>query len=251
MAQLPENFRPYAAASNVLAVIQRARSRNLPESINNDFLRIAGVPEIVFGRVMQVLRFLNLVHEDGRPTETFQALAAATDTDYRQLLENTVRDAYRIEFSMVDPGQDPQAKIINAFQPYQPRSQIHRMVMLFLGLCREAGIPVLDAPRQRRMKESTVRRSRVTTGERSSGLRESSTTKIPERIVVPQSPQDVLFSLTVDDASLLDKENLKRVWDAIFEVQWAKALSRKQARESAEETSAETQTEIQNMEEEE
>lgn len=153
-----EQFRPYAAPSNIIAVISRARTRNLPETINNEFLRIAGVPEVVFGRVMQALRFLNLVHKDGRPTESLEALAGSKEAEYHELLGTVVRDAYRAEFSLIDPGQDPQPAILDAFRPYQPRSQTSRMVMLFMSLCREAGIPILDVPRQRSMSSVKSRK---------------------------------------------------------------------------------------------
>ena len=64
-----DNFRPYASPVNIIAVLTRVRTRNLPNPLNNDFLRIAGVTEASYGRVTQALRFMNLVHEDEKPTE--------------------------------------------------------------------------------------------------------------------------------------------------------------------------------------
>src|SRR5437867_9344824 len=155
---LDADFRPYGATANVIAVIERTRTRNLPETISNDFLGLTGIPEIVYGRVRQALEFLELVHEDGRPTSKLESLAKAADSEYSQILAACIREAYRDDFQRIDPGQDNQVQIIEAFRRYQPRSQTSRMVMLFLGLCRNAGIPVMDAPRERKMQSSGQRR---------------------------------------------------------------------------------------------
>ena len=151
--------RPYASPSNVIGVLNRARSRNLPEYISNDFLRLSDVPESVFGRVMQALQFLGMVTDEGQPSETLRAISAAPDAQCRELLGGSIRKAYAEDFERVDPSQDSQSKIQDAFTPYQPRSQTQRMVILFLSLCREAGIQVLDVPRERKM-QTTSRESR-------------------------------------------------------------------------------------------
>jgi hypothetical protein len=226
MAERTEQFRPYAAPANVIGVFNRARTLNLPEIINNNFLRISGVPEGAWYKVMQALQFLGLIHEDGRPTETFDGLAGATDSRYKELLENVVREAYRAEFTVVDPGQDPQPRIVDAFRPYKPRSQTNRMVILFQGLCREAGIPVLDAPRERRMREPQAKRPKSTVEKRSIGV----PTKriISERTIVPTT-SGVLFGVTEDDVAVLGEAEFNEVWTALGKVARARAQAKRQA----------------------
>ena len=58
----PEMRRPYAPTSNVIAVIQRGRSRNLPDRVDDDFLNLAGVNTTgsIGRRVSFALRFLGL-----------------------------------------------------------------------------------------------------------------------------------------------------------------------------------------------
>src|SRR6266851_8083934 len=150
--------RPYAPTANVISVINRVRTRNLPDVVNNDFLRIAGISDLLFGRAMQAIHFLSLVEPDGRPSDKLRALASAPEAEYRELLAGIVRDAYADDFKSVDPSKDGQGQIVDAFRKYEPRSQTTRMVMLFLGLCREAGIPVKDSPRDRGMQTSQGRR---------------------------------------------------------------------------------------------
>jgi len=160
------DFRPYAATANVLAVIERCRTRNLPETLTHDFLGLTGIPEVVYGRVWQALKFLDLVHDDGRPTDHLQALAKAPDAELPQVLAACIREAYREDFDRVDPERDGQTVIIDAFRRYQPRSQTSRMVMLFLGLCRAGGIPIIDAPRERKMQTVDSQRKQASAGAR-------------------------------------------------------------------------------------
>jgi hypothetical protein len=140
--------RPYAAPSNVIDILKRLRSRNLPDRIDADYLRAAGVPDGSIYRVVFALKFLGLV-EDDMPTSDLRSIATSTDEEYRGILERLVRTAYRDVFEVVDPAEDGADKIANLFRRYVPASQRDRMVVFFLGMCREAGIPTLDAPRQR------------------------------------------------------------------------------------------------------
>lgn len=230
-----DSFRPYAAAANIKAVLQRARTRNLPEIVNNDFLRIVGIPEIVYGRVMQALRFLGLIQEDGTPTDKFEAIAGSTDDQYRELLDKVVREAYRKEFEMVDPSKDPQSKVRDAFRRFQPRSQTNRMVMLFLSLCREAGIGVLDAPRLRRMQEFVTAKPSKAKDEE----------KLENRRIVPPHRQGawelrtqagMLMGVTEDDVAALTDDEFKEVWSALGKVAQARARAKKRVIEQGGET---------------
>jgi len=207
-------------------LIDRARTRNLPEVINNDLLRIAGVPEGAWYKVMQTLRFLGLIHEDGRPSETFEALSGATEDQYRELLEKVIREAYRSEFNVIDPGQDPQPKIIDAFRPYKPRSQTARMVILFQGLCREAGIPVLDVPRERRMRETKPKRARTIAGRTAAGIESRKVVKQGTETTMRYGAPNLLFGVTDEDIGSLDESEFDEVWSALGKVARARARAK-------------------------
>ena len=214
--------RPYAPNANVVAAIQRARSRNLPETINYDFLRLAQMPESVMGRVMEALRFLNLVDVDGTPADSLRALAKAPDEEYRMILSSGLRSAYADDFGRIDPSEDSQAVIIDAFRRYQPRSQTARMVMLFLGLCREAGIPVKDVPRERKQKVGSRRQS----ASRAAGPRSRASRRAVagrgDREDHPAQP-GLLFGVTDEDVASLDDAVFREVWDALGKVARARA----------------------------
>jgi hypothetical protein len=76
------------------------------------------------------------------------------DEEYSTILSGLVREAYGEVFDVINPAEDSQDRIVNVFRRYTPASQRNRMVIFFLGMCREAGIPTLDVPRQRGMAEA-------------------------------------------------------------------------------------------------
>ena len=154
MVNEPDTNRPYAPPSNLVALLQRLRSRNLPERIDADYLRDAGISEGTLSRALFAMRYIRLIDEEtGEPTEALRIISSATDEEYQATLAGLIREAYAEVFNVVDPEQDSQDRIVNVFRRYTPGSQRNRMVIFFLGMCREAGIPVLDTPRQRSMAE--------------------------------------------------------------------------------------------------
>jgi len=146
--------RPYAPPSNLISVLERVRSRNLPDGIDLDYLRDMGIPDGTVHRTFFALRFLKLVEEEGDLTEALKSIGRSTDEEYRAILSGLIREAYSEAFNVIDPAENSQAEILNVFRRYNPASQRQRMVIFFLGMCREAGIPTLDVPRQRAMGRS-------------------------------------------------------------------------------------------------
>ena len=131
----PETNRPYGPPSNVTAVLHRLRSRNLPDRVDAEYLRDAGVSEGTVGRTLFALRFLDLVADDGQPTQALRSIHTSTDEEYRTILSGLVREAYSDVFNVIDPAEDSQDRILNVFRRYTPASQRNRMVIFFLGMC--------------------------------------------------------------------------------------------------------------------
>ena len=236
--ELDDERRPYAPAANVIAVLERLRRLKLPDVVNADILRIAGVSEGAMGRVLQALRFLRLIDATGRPTDRLGAIARAGDDEWRDLLAGVVREAYASDFARIDPAQDPQQRIVSAFKRYEPRSQTDRMVMLFLGLARAAGIPVLDAPRERLMQPSRAATGRTPTVAKSSASRAASATRasapLPTDSLQQPIATNLLFGVTVDDIAALPEADFKAVWDALGKVAQARARNARRLPEEPE-----------------
>lgn len=233
--------RPYAPAANVVGLLERIRRRNLPDVIDPDFMRIAGIPEGTMGRVAFALRFLELADDAGRPTDRLRAIARADDDEFRELLAAVLREAYAADFARIDPGQDTQARIVSAFQRYEPRSQTERMVMLFLGLVRAAGLPILEAPRERGMQP--VARA----GPRPIPLRRAATAPRPRTPVglaqepsnrAINQPDNLVFGVTIEDIGALPPEEFTEVWNALGKIAQARANALKALNDMSEAAAA-------------
>jgi hypothetical protein len=114
------------------------------------------------------------------------------------------------------------------------------MVILFLGLCREAGIPVLDVPRDRKMQTTTKEgrpQSRQNRGRR---------VQPPELYVASNQPTSssgggdqagIAFGVTDSDLAALNDTEFQTVWDALGTVMRARAKARTKQVEEGQTTS--------------
>jgi hypothetical protein len=131
---------PYAPASAVLDLIERHRNKGLPALIDADVLIRAGVSDSLVPRTLQALKALDLVTEDGRPSDTFEGIRLAPTAEYHQTLKEWLTSAYADALSYVDPASDDEVAIRDAFRKYVPTGQQGRMVSLFMGLFTAAGV---------------------------------------------------------------------------------------------------------------
>jgi hypothetical protein len=229
--------RPYCPPSNVAAVLQRLRSRNLPERVGVEYLRDAGVSEGTIGRTMFGLRFIGLV-EGETPTPALRSISTSTDEEYQGILAGLLREAYREVFEVLDPAEDQQTKFQNFFRRYTPASQRVRMVIFFLGMCREAGIPVFDAPRARTSgaavsggvrKRSTGRSTRTTAARPKGQSRHPGGAKNPALIGADGGGLPGIGTVTGADLALLDESEFDEVWVALGKVVGKVARARARA----------------------
>jgi len=241
MSDSEEERRPYAAAANIVAVLARTKMRNLPPKIDEDFLQLASIPDISHGRVTEALQFLDLVEVSGAPTETFRSLSKASDDDYKTILEACVREAYKEDFARVDPSTDSKAQIESAFRRYQPRSQTMRMVMLFLGMCREAGIDVSDPTRKRVMaaasKRAQKKNGKTSNEDTSKGSQKGDTSKSKGGAGVHADANQV-FGITNDDIADLEDDEFKVIWEALGKLTRKRAQRSRQASEAGTDNAA-------------
>ena len=213
-------FRPYAPPANMQAFLHRIRRMNMPPRVTREILKGIGISENIIPRVLSTLRFMGLITDSDEPTDILRGLAGSTEDEYRQLLERTIRTAYADDFENIDPGRDPQEVIMNAFQKYTPRSQHSRQVMLFLGLCREAGLETMDVPRRREMrtKPQGRRAARGSAAQRSPQQPEAAGAQsvngpVAKRETLPEPTQ--FLGLSLEDAAFMLEDDFWDVWNAL------------------------------------
>lgn len=135
---------PYASPQSIIEIIERHRSRGLPSPVTAEVLGRAGIPDSLVPRTLQALLSLDLIDEVGNVTETFENIRLAPEAEYRDRLLGWLNAAYADVLSYVDPANDDEIKIRDAFRSYKPTGQQSRMVTLFVRLYAAAG---LQAPK--------------------------------------------------------------------------------------------------------
>lgn len=213
--------RPYATTSSIIAFCQRARNRNLPDHVSEEFFKIAGVGGQSARRARQALGFLGLLDEDGTPTKLLRDLAAAPEEDWRGHLRDAVQASYADDLATVDPAKDDPATLRSWFQRYEPRSQTGPMTSLFIGLCREGGMEVLEPPRPQSAGRRPATKKRANTGSSEPGSsQDSPSADTPSGQGEPAAKSEAadapgLFSITPEMIGELDDDEFEQVWSAL------------------------------------
>jgi hypothetical protein len=136
---------PYAPTLSVMSVIHAFRKAHPATPFTVDNLQLVGVSASLAPRVLQALKLLDLTDEQGEPTAAMHALRDADRKEFPSRLAEVVRAAYAEVFAYRDPVTSTPDDIGEIFRFYRPPSMQPRMLRLFYGLCREAGI-VAEVP---------------------------------------------------------------------------------------------------------
>lgn len=159
---------PYASPQSIIEIVDRHRDRGVPSPVTADVLGRAGIPDSLIPRTIQALQSLDLIDEGGNITEMFESIRVAPEAEYHNRLQAWLNAAYADVLAYVDPANDDETKIRDAFRNYRPTGQQGRMVTLFVRLYAAAGVRApkavavkVAAPRMRVVQANTpsVRRS--------------------------------------------------------------------------------------------
>ena len=140
MAVTQEQSAPYATTASIIDILARYRNRGMPTPVTKEVLGRAGVSDSLIPRTLQSLLILDLIDDEGKPTDILEGMRLAPEGDYKKCLELWIRSAYADVFAFIDPSQDDETAVRDAFRSYKPVGQQDRMVLLFLGLCAAAGL---------------------------------------------------------------------------------------------------------------
>jgi Family of unknown function (DUF5343) len=146
----PDGEAPYNSAPATIAIIERFRAGTLQTPVTIDVLRRAGTHESLVRRTIKALRLLELIDEDGHPTEQFKVLARIRPDEYKDAFAGYLRSVYKDVFTYADPADGNLDAITNAFWGYKPPGQRETMVRLFLGLCEYAEVIPEQKPKRER-----------------------------------------------------------------------------------------------------
>ena len=134
---------PVAPTGMVTKVLDTYRETGLGGGpITPELLVRMSMGDEIARRVLQTLRLLDYIDDDGNPTKSFLAFKQASTASYKQLFADQLYDIYAPVFAVT--GKNLAGKTVtdveDAFRRYSPGSLRKRMVTLFLGLCQYAGV---------------------------------------------------------------------------------------------------------------
>jgi hypothetical protein len=142
----PNGPAPYTTAAAVTTVLTAWRERGLGVPITADVLTRCGVAESLARRTFQSLCGLDLLNDDGTPTDQFQDFRAIRGTDeYQARLQEWLRSVYADVLQYADPSSHSYDRVTEAFRSYEPSGQRRAMASLLLGLWKHAGLPASAA----------------------------------------------------------------------------------------------------------
>ena len=134
---------PYAAANQITKVLSRYRDTTL----GGGALTPALVSKLQMGdevarRVILSLKQLELIDDDGMPTEALQAFEKAPTDQYLSVLAAHLYGVYAPIFDVLgrNISNCTMVEIEDQFRTFTPKTLRGRMATCFLGLCKFAGI---------------------------------------------------------------------------------------------------------------
>ncbi|MEZ5917942.1 MAG: DUF5343 domain-containing protein, partial [Parvularculaceae bacterium] len=140
MPVTPDQPGPYAPTSAILEIVTRHRNKGLPSPVNSEVLGRAGISDSLIPRTLQALQTLDLIDEDGKPTQVLEGIRLAPEAEYQTRLKEWLTSAYADALQYIEPETATETDIRDAFRSYKPVGQQSRMVSLFSGLFRAAGV---------------------------------------------------------------------------------------------------------------
>lgn len=160
---------PYVAAGVLWEFFNKLKFVAVPSHLDAKELEEYGVPKHWTYHLLSTLKFLKLVEKNGKTTPALQSLQMRGD-EFKNNLQEVIRNAYADVFLKIDPARDSRANILNFFMKHYGTSPsgADKATTLLLDLCNEAGIPVAEQAKKEAAKAvtETARKVRAKTGER-------------------------------------------------------------------------------------
>jgi len=149
---------PYAPASAIMSIVERHRNKGLPSVVDAETLARAGISDSLIPRTLHALNALDLIGDDGKPTQVLEGIRLAPEAEYQTRLAEWLNGAYEDALAYVDPATATESDVRDAFRTYKPIGQQSRMVSLFFGLYAAAGVVQERAkPAPRKSSNGTAR----------------------------------------------------------------------------------------------
>jgi hypothetical protein len=151
---------PYVSASALSEFFDHIRYVSTPKKVDSGLLLDYGISKGNVFAMMSALKFLGLIDREGKPTPAFSSLQVMGE-EFLSNLREVVNTAYADLLSRLDVSKDSREHIRNYFARNYSLSQSNKATILFLDLCKEAGISVAATEATRKDVDGKVTVSSV------------------------------------------------------------------------------------------
>lgn len=141
---------PYVTIGALSSFFDHIRRVSAPETVTSKILADYGISESHTFALLSALKFFGLTEADGKPTPDFKLLQTSGD-EFKEHLREIVTRSYQDLFARLDPSVDDREHIRNFFIRNYSAATAEKATALFLDLCGEAGIPVKEENRRRKV----------------------------------------------------------------------------------------------------
>lgn len=134
---------PYSASENVIKVLERYRETTFGGgALTPQLVQKLSLGAEVSRRVVLSLKQLELIDEEGMPTEALLAFEKAPTDKYRGVLAAHLRGVYAPVFNVLGPdlSKYTSTEIEDQFRDFSPKTLRGRMAKCFMGLCVYTGL---------------------------------------------------------------------------------------------------------------
>lgn len=193
---------PYGPANGMIQGL-RLLERITPAKVDTQLLRANGIAPGNEYKVVGALRFLELIDDDGRPTEKCRLLKTQ-GPPHTLALQQIIRGAYRDLFSRLSPHQTTREAIYNYFvsQMDMGAEMASKATRFLVGLCDLAEIDLAASPARRPKEPKHLPRKK----------RQPRETANPETVVGQSAPTlPFVFAITPELAKM-DEEQLAELF---------------------------------------
>lgn len=203
---------PYtpSGAGGITSAVTQFRS-NLPQNVNAQTLKKFGIAPNNESYIINILRFVGVIDDDGERTERATTIFAQDDTDFQKEFGEMVKTAYSELFHLYNEAawDLPDNKLISFFRTTDQTSSIvgQRQANTFRALASLAGHGAPPAPPKPKQAKETK-------------AKPGATSKPKEQLVIhppnggEQQPRD--FGLTVRVEVNLPPDGTQDTYDRIF-----------------------------------
>lgn len=207
---------PYATIAQIEALFERIGRMGDPGTVDKAWVENYKLAPTQPQAIVALLRWLGVIDGDGKSVGIWDDLRIPATRDAK--LEELVRASYKEVFDLIDVSQatreDLEGTFIQAYKSGDPG----RPVTCFIGLCKQAGIPMTADARSQKADDGALPAKKVKKAEKKEPKRETAASKQKQSAGAGRDgkqKQAVTISVNVEIPAEWSEEQIRERLEAV------------------------------------